>query len=158
MLPRRPRQKSSAVDKDKARADAKRASAAWRARIGAGVKAVRTRTKISQAELANVVGVDMSTISDIERGDRVPNYATIESMADFLAVTIDELVGRSSAFAITPGVSFLHESRLEALRRLVKVARDAEEELKRLVEATSSDDDAGEPRSARGPRAKRKSK
>ena len=56
------------VDQDRQKADAKRASTEWRARIGTGIRAARTRAGYSQAELANQIGVDMSTISDIERG------------------------------------------------------------------------------------------
>ena len=49
---------------------------------------------MTQAALAAVVGVDLSTISTIERGEVTPSLATLWTVADVLAVGLDELVGR----------------------------------------------------------------
>ncbi len=51
---------------------------------------------MTQSDLAAVVGVDIATISNTERGVSVPDFATIESVADILVVSLDDLVGRDS--------------------------------------------------------------
>lgn len=40
--------------------------------IGERIKALREANKISQSELANIVGVGLSSISMYESGDRMP--------------------------------------------------------------------------------------
>ncbi len=74
--------------------DTKRSSKDWRERVGAAVRATREARGITQAELASAIGVDVATISKTERGETVPDYATIEAVADFLGTTVDQLTGR----------------------------------------------------------------
>ncbi|MHB8703719.1 MAG: helix-turn-helix transcriptional regulator [Candidatus Tyrphobacter sp.] len=70
------------------------ASGAWKHRIGAGVKAARERAGMSQAVLADLVGANLSTVSDIERGVSVPSLSTAWAIADRLGVSLDDLVNR----------------------------------------------------------------
>lgn len=59
---------------------------------------------MTQQLLADAVGVDISTIGKTELGKTVPDYATLESIADILAVSLDVLVGRHPApWADEPG-------------------------------------------------------
>ena len=79
------------------RAKDKRNSALWRRRIADGIREQRKRRRYSQRALALAIGADMSTISDIERGERVPGYETIEKIADLFELPVDTLVGRPIA-------------------------------------------------------------
>jgi transcriptional regulator with XRE-family HTH domain len=81
---------------DDLRLKARSASDAWKQRIGAAVKAARERAGMSQATLADLVGANLSTVSDIERGVSVPNLSTAWAIADRLALALDDLVGRDS--------------------------------------------------------------
>ncbi|MBC1459320.1 helix-turn-helix domain-containing protein [Listeria newyorkensis] len=55
----------------------------------------RKRQEISQKELADMVGVDDSTMSKIENGTRALRHFEIEKIADALNVSIEELFGRA---------------------------------------------------------------
>ncbi len=82
---------------DVAKRRAKRTSDAWRGRIGAALRRGREARGYTQSQLANLIGVDIATISNTERGQRVPAFSAIESMADALRISIDDLVGRHQA-------------------------------------------------------------
>jgi transcriptional regulator with XRE-family HTH domain len=70
----------------------------WRARrivvtLGDRIKAERSRLRLTQAALAEAVGVDQSTISDIERGATTqPSAEALLEIAAALRVTPQYLV------------------------------------------------------------------
>lgn len=59
-------------------------------------KALRTERELSQQELSNQIGLSKSAINMYERGERQPNFETLELIADFFNVDIDYLLGRTS--------------------------------------------------------------
>lgn len=59
------------------------------------LKKLREQKKLNQTELANLLEVSNGSISKWERGDRQPDYETLEKIADIFNVTIDYLLGRS---------------------------------------------------------------
>ena len=61
------------------------------------LKKLREQKKLNQTELANLLEVSNGSISKWERGDRQPDYETLERIADIFNVTIDYLLGRSDA-------------------------------------------------------------
>lgn len=73
---------------------ARTASDSWKLTIGAAVKRAREQRGLSQTALADLIGANLSTISEIERGLTVPSLSTVWSIADRLAVSLDSLVGR----------------------------------------------------------------
>jgi transcriptional regulator with XRE-family HTH domain len=73
----------------------KRDNKKWRLRVGSAVRRAREVCGVTQLELAAAIGVGVETVSNTERGATVPDYATVEAMADFLGCKIDELTGRS---------------------------------------------------------------
>lgn len=77
--------------------EGRRMSEKWRERIGTAVRRARERAGMTQSALAAFVGVDVATISKTELGKTIPDFATLESIADRLGVTIDVLVGREPA-------------------------------------------------------------
>ena len=57
------------------------------------LKELRQEKNLGQVELAKAIGVSKGIISLWENGLREPSMYCLMSLADFFAVTIDELVG-----------------------------------------------------------------
>ena len=55
------------------------------------------KNNLSQCELSKMLDVSNGAISKWERGDRQPDYETLENIADTFNVTIDYLLGRSDS-------------------------------------------------------------
>lgn len=51
---------------------------------------------MSQQELADALGISKSAVNMYERGERQPNFETLETIADFFNVDIDYLLGRTT--------------------------------------------------------------
>ena len=58
------------------------------------LKPFRERKGITQAELAQVLGLTRKTVSFYELGQREPTLANLVRMADYFGVSVDELLGR----------------------------------------------------------------
>ena len=61
--------------------------------FGKNLKQLRLQNKQTQTELAQAIGLSFSTISMYERGERKPDFETLEIIADYFNVTIDGLIG-----------------------------------------------------------------
>jgi len=61
-------------------------------KLGANMKKVRAKKKLSQGSLARLLEVDKGYISNIESGKKNPTLATIQRLADALGVSADELL------------------------------------------------------------------
>lgn len=61
-------------------------------KLGENIKNIRLYKKITQAELAETIGVDKSFISNIENGKTNPTLSTITSLAKALKVSPNELL------------------------------------------------------------------
>lgn len=57
------------------------------------LKDLRDYHGISQRELARRIGVGKTTISEIERGDRLPNVLTAIRIARAMETTVEEIWG-----------------------------------------------------------------
>lgn len=55
---------------------------------------LRGSRQLSQARLAELLGIDPRSYNRWERGGNVPHVDTLIKIADILQVTLDELVGR----------------------------------------------------------------
>lgn len=60
------------------------------------LKRYRLERKLSQAELAEQLGLSTSAISMYEVGKREPDFKTEEKIADFFGVDLDTLRGRKN--------------------------------------------------------------
>ena len=58
------------------------------------IKENRLERNITQMELANAIGVTHSAISFWENGVNIPNVVDCWKMADYMKISIDELIGR----------------------------------------------------------------
>ena len=63
------------------------------ARFAANVRRLRAKKKLSQKALADKVGISVSYVSMLERGQRSPPLETIEKMAKALGVPPANLLG-----------------------------------------------------------------
>ena len=59
------------------------------------LKLLRLEKSLSQQELADRLGISKSSISMYERGERNPDFETLELIADFFNVDVDYLLGRT---------------------------------------------------------------
>ena len=94
---------------------------------------LRKREGLSQAELADKLGVAKSTISMYERDERKPSFEMLEIIADFFNINMDTLVGGSDMSA------YPSDSLSPTERRLVSAWRQADEKDRRIVAATLED-------------------
>ncbi|MDE6472371.1 MAG: helix-turn-helix domain-containing protein [Clostridia bacterium] len=62
--------------------------------IGKELKYQRKVNKLSQREVAEVLGVGANAISRWEMGDHTPSIYELIALADFYDISLDELVGR----------------------------------------------------------------
>ncbi len=58
------------------------------------LRLLRQARNITQARLANLVGVSARVYNRWEKGSNVPHFDTIVRLADILQVSLDELAGR----------------------------------------------------------------
>ena len=90
--------------------------------LGRRIRAQRKLMSMTQAELAERVGVSSAFIGHIERGTRIASLETICRIADALECSIDELVGRH------PGCPGLDPEICDILDRIsrLRLGRNAE--------------------------------
>ncbi len=63
-------------------------------RVGEIIKELRQERDLSQAKLAEAIGVSQKAIDYWERGLNEPKASYIVALADFFGVTCDYLLGR----------------------------------------------------------------
>ncbi len=83
--------------------------------IGSIIRAKRKELKLTQAELAELIGSDEYYISAIETGKRKPGSKFLVSLSNSLSVPIDSLLGLESNIVLHDQVSDL-EVKLQKLK------------------------------------------
>ena len=64
------------------------------------MKSIRKSQGYTQSDVAKALGITFQTYSSYETGNSKPNPNMLCKLADFFGVTVDELLGRTSA----PGI------------------------------------------------------
>ena len=59
------------------------------------LKELRKLRKLSQGDIANILGVTRQAVSQYETGVRKPDYEMMEVLADYFNVDMDYLLGRT---------------------------------------------------------------
>jgi len=67
----------------------------FHSRFGGAVKQIREEKKLTQAQVAGLMDVPATFLSDIERGIRNPSLSTLLSLAKALKVKLSEIVQRA---------------------------------------------------------------
>ncbi|WP_338471298.1 helix-turn-helix transcriptional regulator [Niallia sp. XMNu-256] len=62
-----------------------------REKWGRRIRAFRKLKGFTQESFARELGVSVSMLGEIERGNRLPTFALIEKMSSLLGISIDEL-------------------------------------------------------------------
>ena len=60
--------------------------------LGENIQTIRKHRGMKQQELADKIGINMQSISTIERGVNYPTFDTLEKIMDVLGVTPNELL------------------------------------------------------------------
>ena len=63
--------------------------------LGLSIKTARLSKKLTQEEVAEKLGVSVTTVSNWETGINNPSLPKAAAMADMLGVSIDRLAGRA---------------------------------------------------------------
>lgn len=58
------------------------------------LKTLRKRKGLSQQEFSKIMGIAQNTLSNWELGNRRPDYETLNKIADYFGVTVDDLISR----------------------------------------------------------------
>jgi transcriptional regulator with XRE-family HTH domain len=72
------------------------------------LKALRIEHKVTQQQLAQLLGIGRPTIAGYETKGKQPDYDKLIELAEYFNVSIDYLLGRSAIR--TPYNKYLHES------------------------------------------------
>ena len=60
--------------------------------LGENIQTIRKHRGMKQQELADKIGINMQSLSEIERGVNYPTFDTLEKIMDVLGVTPNELL------------------------------------------------------------------
>lgn len=60
------------------------------------IRQLRLEKKLTQKELSHSLGIDRTTLTKYETGERKPDVATLYNLADFFEVSLEFLTGRAS--------------------------------------------------------------
>ena len=60
--------------------------------LGSRIKAVRKAKKMTQEELAEIIGISVNYLGAIERGDKLPRLVTFIRIANALEISSDYLL------------------------------------------------------------------
>lgn len=93
------------------------------------LRLLRNEKKMSQQELADALGVSKSAVNMYERGERQPNFETLEVIADYFNVDTDYLLGRT-----TKTTRVIHPDTLAAHFDGNEYSEDELEEIRQFAE------------------------
>lgn len=62
---------------------------------GHRIAKLREQRKLTQEELSKQLSISRASLSHYEKNRRVPDYETLNKIADFFNVTVDYLIGRT---------------------------------------------------------------
>lgn len=84
--------------------------------LGERLQQKRAGLKISQKEVAGVIGVSASIISNYESGERTPSVENLMALANLYKCSTDYLLGLEKTSSVTVDVSMLNEEQRARLQ------------------------------------------
>ena len=96
--------------------------------FGEKLRELRKRNKLTQKELASMIGITKSVVSFYELGDRTPSPDILRKLAQIFHVSADYLLGIEKADTID--VSGLDTEDITAINTMVKVLREKNQKIR----------------------------
>jgi transcriptional regulator with XRE-family HTH domain len=93
----------------------KRFHSALALRLGRNIAAFRHRAALNQERLAELIEVEISTVSRYETGTTLPSLVTLEALAEVMHCTVSELLAEKPPAKSPEGICI--EAMIEPLRR-----------------------------------------
>lgn len=78
-------------------------------KLAENIRELRMQFNISQATLSEKTGLSQSAIARWELGKSEPTAEALCVLADFFEVSVDDLLGRDTAFAVLPQRTYMQE-------------------------------------------------
>lgn len=77
------------------------------------IRELRTEKGLTQAELAEILGVNQTAVGKYERGELEPNIENLIKLSRFFEVSVDYIIGNADDFGIiqTPSDALTQEER-----------------------------------------------
>lgn len=99
-------------------------------------KRIRERSGLTQQQMADKLGISRSAIGMYEKGEREPNFETLELIADTFNVDMNFLLGKKPTTEVIPDTYYLDKEAREAAQFLYenpdyKVLFDASRKVKK---------------------------
>lgn len=102
--------------------------------LGNRIKYLREKKYISQKDFAKQIGVSSTVLSRYESDDRKPDYDTLQSIADYLNVSTDYLLGRTNDLESTNNKDYtatiIHDPELQLWYK--ELPQSTEDDLRKL--------------------------
>ena len=91
---------------------------AFFARLGARIAELRKSQHITQVQMAETLGVSQQTINSYEVGRRRVPVSLLPAIADALAVSVEQLIGKRDAIPAKRGPAPRLQQQIERIQRL----------------------------------------
>ena len=91
--------------------------------IGSKIKKLRKEHKLTQAQLAERIGVTKPTVSAYENDSRSPSYEVLVSIANVFNVSLDHLL--LDRYDAVLKINGLNEEQLSIIKTLIKSFQDS---------------------------------
>lgn len=92
--------------------------------VGDKIRALRDERRLSQARLAQKVGIKRATIATYESGNRLPSLSALIELSRALGVTTDYLLGVSQEKGTFLDVSGLTPKQIDSLDAIIENYRE----------------------------------
>lgn len=105
------------------------------------LKYLRREKKLSQAALAEAIGVGQSSIASYERDERKPSYEVLCLLADYFDVSTDYLLGRTDVpHMYSHGVVDVHGDSWQIFSNTKDLSPEGREQVERQIQGAVEDD------------------
>lgn len=105
------------------------------------LKYLRREKKLSQAALAEAIGVGQSSIASYERDERKPSYEVLCLLADYFDVSTDYLLGRTDVpHMYSHGVVDVQGDSWQIFSNTKDLSPEGREQVERQIQGAVEDD------------------
>lgn len=93
--------------------------------FGRKIKEAREKCGLTQAELAEEIGVSQNFLGDIERGVKLPSLGKLISLSNVLKLSLDTMFAESlDNIVCEPGEIYYTDKQLAIMKNVIKVIND----------------------------------